>query len=300
MRAPISIGEPGWYREQSSSLWDGLFCCDMQKLILQPGIEDFDELLVLARQEGYGIEITAFAYPHVLDDASLRERLISEYREKLAEFGSPLSMHGPFFDLIPHSPDARVRAVAYERIEDALQIASQLGCGYVVFHTGYNALIKNPGYADRFLDAQSRFWSEMLDRFPDVTVLLENLWEPEPRLFRRLLDMVASPRLKVCLDTGHAHLFSSVPLEVWFEVLGDDLAYVHVNDNRGDYDAELPPGQGDIDWGSVSAAIRRLKLEPFVAFEVNSLTATKVAIDYFKLHGLYPFDEEVRDVQTRR
>jgi len=46
-------------------------------------------------------------------------------------------------------------------------------------------------------------------------------------------DGVNDPRLKVCLDIGHAHANSVMPVEQWIETLGDKIAYYHLHNNNG-------------------------------------------------------------------
>jgi len=262
-----------------------------KRLLIQPGLDDFDRFADLAARQHYGLELTAFADPNVLDDPSLRERIIAHYRRRLADFASPLSLHGPFLDLLPHSRDPRVARVASDRITDALAIASVVGCQYVVFHAGYNPLIKNPGYRAGFVKRQSNFWRLMLGQFPDMNILIENVWEPGPELFLELLAEVESPRLQICLDTGHVNAFSDASLEVWLVELADHLVYVHLNDNRGVADDELPPGAGEIDWRSFFSRLRELNLSPLMTLEVGSLDATEAAIRYLEEHRYYPFSE---------
>lgn len=262
------------------------------RLLVQPGLDDFDRFMDLAAREHYGLELTAFAHPNVLADPSLRDRVIDDYTRKLAGFGSPLSLHGPFLDLLPHSRDPMVARVAADRIGDALEIASVMGCQYAVFHAGYNPLIKNPSYRKGFVKRQSDFWRLMLDRFPRMNVLIENVWEPDPELLLELLVEIESPRLKICLDTGHVNAFSATSLDAWLVGLADHLVYVHLNDNHGVADDELPPGEGEIDWRNFFGRLGESNLSPLVTIEVGGFDATEAAIRYLKAHQYYPFCEE--------
>ena len=97
------------------------------------------------------------------------------------------------------------------------------------------------------------------------------MWEGSPDVFRKLLDEVNSPQLKICFDTGHANIFSKVPVSEWFDVLGKDIPYMHVNDNKGDVDNELVPGEGSINWQEFSGNIKKHEMTPNIVFEVGSL-----------------------------
>jgi sugar phosphate isomerase/epimerase len=70
-----------------------------------------------------------------------------------------------------------------------------------------------------------------------------------------LLGEIKGCDVGTCLDTGHAHLARE--MDVVIQKLSGHLRMVHVNDNRGDRDAHLPPGEGTIDWPRVIGELRR-------------------------------------------
>ena len=73
----------------------------------------FSEALPLATKYQVGLEISEFAYPKNLDQA---EVLAARIKEQIA--GLPLvSMHGPFFELVPASNDPLIRQVTRQRFE---------------------------------------------------------------------------------------------------------------------------------------------------------------------------------------
>ena len=47
------------------------------------------------------------------------------------------------------------------------------------------------------------------------------------------IDSVNDPRLKVCLDIGHAHANSNMSVEEWITTLGDRIGYLHLHNNHG-------------------------------------------------------------------
>ena len=49
----------------------------------------------------------------------------------------------------------------------------------------------------------------------------------------KIIDGVGDDSLKVCLDIGHAHANSIMPVEEWIETLGDRIAYYHLHNNHG-------------------------------------------------------------------
>ena len=67
-------------------------------------------------------------------------------------------------------------------------------------------------------------------------MLLENVLDPRPEYIRDVCDGVDDPRLRICLDVGHANAYSEVPVEDWIAMLGGRIAHVHLKDS--------PPGDG--------------------------------------------------------
>jgi sugar phosphate isomerase/epimerase len=265
----------------------------MSKIFLQPPDNDsFDEFLSYAKEHGCNLEIASFAYSRVLD-ANWQE-ILEDHQQKLRGFAGMISVHGAFMELTVHSRDQKIREVAKNRIFHNLDIAKTLGAKYIVFHGNFNPLIRHEGYRKNWVEQNALFWSEVLEKY-QIIVLLENLWEPHPQTLRKLLDEVDSSRLKICFDTGHTNIFSEATFEEWFAVLGDDIAYVHVNDNKGDVDLELAPGEGNIDWREFSDLIKKYRIAPEIVFEVGTLEKTIQSLEYFQKEEIYPFDPNRKD-----
>jgi len=110
-----------------------------------------------------------------------------------------------------------------------------------------------------------------------------------------VLDGVNSENFKALLDTGHTNIFSKVPIKQWVEALADHLSYIHLNDNNGDFDSNLAPGEGNIKWDRFFDALKSYGLKPRICLEVEAyrnrskLENTKRAIEYLKEMRFYPF-----------
>lgn len=63
----------------------------------------------------------------------------------------------------------------------------------------------------------------------------------------RLLDELGLENVGVVLDTGHAYVVGEEPSQVVRE-LGEALFHVHIDDNHGQRDEHLIPGDGEIDF----------------------------------------------------
>ena len=215
-----------------------------------------------------GIEVDDFAYPRVLD-GDWQQR-VDAYRANRGLVKGGLSLHGPFLDLNPVSPEPRLVQVTQERYAQVLEIAGVLGADYLVLHTQFNPTLRHPSYPQRWVQESARFWTDLLPLIEaaKTSIVLENMWDTCPDYVADLLDAVNNPSLKACLDTGHANMFSRVPLKGWVERLGKHLRYVHLTDNHGGWDEHLAVGDGNIDFEPFFQAILNHDLHPVFVPEV--------------------------------
>jgi sugar phosphate isomerase/epimerase len=259
----------------------------MSKLYVQPLVHEMlSEFVAFAQQNSYNLELATFAYANVYDTDW--DQVLKEHKLQLSQFSGRVSLHGVYRDVIIHSHDSKIAAVSRERIQGSIDVAKALNAQKIVFHGSVNALVLDEWYLKNWLEKNAAFWKEVLAQYTG-TVLIENVWEPNPDILRSLLDAVDSPRLKVCLDVAHAHVYSKVPLDTWLSVLGGDVVYMHFSDNNGQVDQHLEVGEGNIDWQSLTKSMQRLKLCPEVVLEECTLDHTQASIDYLKSHKIYPF-----------
>jgi len=269
----------------------------MNELFVQTTDEVAYDFIKFAKANHYGIEITCFALPWTLDKDW--NTYLHSYKKALKGFGNEVAIHGVFMDMITASKDAKVVSAARGRIMQNIQIAKQLKAKMLVFCSCFNPCIAtgSPGYVDGYKQRQINFWSKILQLTANsnLTLVFENLWEPKPELVKDVLDGVKSKNFKALLDTGHANIFSKVPIKQWVETLADHLSYIHLNDNNGDFDSNLAPGEGNIKWERFFDALKSYRLRPRICLEVEAygnrskLENTKRAIDYLKEMKFYPF-----------
>lgn len=261
----------------------------MSKIYVQPLVhETFSYFVVFAEENMFNLEIATFAYANVYDTDW--HKILSEHERRISTFKGKISFHGVFQDILIHSSDKKIAEASRQRIFENLEVARKLHASQVVFHGNFNPLVKDTYYHKNWVDRNTVFWREVLEKY-DVTILLENTWEPVPNMLKELLDEVNSLRLKVCFDIGHSTVYSKMPFREWADVLGGNISYVHISDNCGEKDQHLEVGQGKIDWQEFTNVIEEYQISPEIVLEQVTLEKTKQSLSYMEKNQIYPFNK---------
>jgi len=173
----------------------------------------------------------------------------TEFKEHLPSYDLKLQAHAPLSDanlgsLVPAFWDLSVRTV-----ERALKGARAIGAERVTIHPGNHTPLSREHYAD--LHAQAKRAVRRLDRTGrdlGLTLCLENMptgWAFETDSVEKLLDLTEGTGFHLCFDLAHAHVAKRLPE---FVKAAKRIANVHVSDNRGDLDAHLTVGDGNLPW----------------------------------------------------
>jgi sugar phosphate isomerase/epimerase len=193
---------------------------------------------------------------------------VEKAARKLEEEDTPVTFHGPFMDLSPGSVDEKIRQVTAFRFNQVMELASPFRPRSIVFHAGYDRW-RYDGDEAPWLENSLLTWRPFVERAEALSVrlALENVYEENPSILRRLLEAIGSPYLGFCLDAGHGYIFSQVPLRQWVEVLGPWLIEVHLHDNHRGADEHLPLGLGEIDFPGIFASLQGKNLQPIYTLE---------------------------------
>jgi len=222
-----------------------------------------EELMELLKKTEAGVEIVDLAAGPMLDDL---EGSIPALQRRLERLGNPpLTMHGPFLDLNPLSWDPRIAEVSRLRYEQAYRAARALGASTLVFHSCFVPFVNfKEGWADRAV----AFYRDFLaGKDGSIAVVMENVFDPSPELFREVAERVDHPAFGICLDIGHAHCHAEAPVEEWLTTLAPWIRHVHVHDNAGDRDAHLALGKGTVHFERLVPLIPR---EATLTIECNT------------------------------
>ncbi len=244
------------------------------------------KVLDYATNENFGLEIQAFVDPNDFSNKKKVLSKIKEYKKMLDQFPNFYSIHGPIFDIKPHTVDNEIMKIVKKRVDGTLSIAERIGCKRVIFHTGVNPLISAKREKEFILSKQAEFWDHYVNKYESITICLENMWDFTPVFLKLLMKKVDHERLKICLDTGHLNVYSKSDIDIWFEELKDYIVHMHLHDNYGESDKHNAIGDGNTEWKKVFSNINRLEINPKLLLEIDSEEKFFATIKYFKKNDL--------------
>lgn len=226
-------------------------------------IEEFSPLEF--KELNIGVEIQDFTEPNLTKDEM--KNLTNEYKKLLEDFPHTKSLHGPFLDLKPASPDKDIRNISYKKYFKTLEIATELDVDYVIFHSQINPWINEPLIKSLNNRQNKEFWNDILEKIKEFKgmVLLENIFEDDPLILKEFIETIDMPNIRVCLDIGHAKLRTSKPLEDWVKELREYIKYIHFHWNNGIYDEHNIPRDEDIKY--IKELLSKYDVSPVVALE---------------------------------
>ena len=139
------------------------------------------------------------------------------------------------------------RETGRKRLEEAFEVCKALGIKSMVVHNGWIPFMY---FKEWQAEKGAKFWTDfMADKPSDFTIHVENVLEDEPYMMSSMMDYIEDPRIKICLDIGHANATTpeDIPVKKWIEVLGKHIGHFHLHNNDGTGDSH-----GDFDTGSMN------------------------------------------------
>lgn len=239
------------------------------------------EVLEAVRDSGFQ-DIEVCSYPHHLDYHQSDE--VQRAGQRLRELElRPYSFHAPFGNHIDiTAEDSVVREASIRELIIACEAAASLGAMHVVLHPGPEKEGRPPEH--EFIQ-RMRHAAGSLNVVANrccglgLQLLLENMLPH--LLFGHTSDMMyllgetRSCIPGACLDTGHAHLSGDLATVV--HKLSGHLRMLHCNDNLGDRDSHLAPGEGAIDWPWLIAELQRSGFNGALILEISSRPGESVS-----------------------
>ena len=194
----------------------------------------------LAADCGFGLEIAEYCTAWNMDGKF--QETDARVRKKIAGIKNRI-LHAPFNELFPCAIDPKARALAAARYRQAITLAKAYGAEKVVIHGGYNPWIYYPVW---YTEQSVLFWKDFLKDDPGVILVLENVLEEQPGMLLDIVKEVNHPKLRLCLDVGHANAYSEVSAMEWVETCYPWISHFHLHNNDGTWDNHCALSQGTI------------------------------------------------------
>jgi len=258
----------------------------MDMLEIIPSWEKMDEYMALAEKYGLAFEYNDFYAPGLLDDnAGIKER-IRNYKS-LGRPGGVDTLHGAFYDVLPFSWDSGIRKHSIYRMQQSVEIAEELGCRGVIFHTNFSPdFLNNKTYRSNWLESMREVVVQLLSG-GSCEIYLENMFDQSPdELAEEAALLQEQSRFGICLDIAHMRLTTDEPRE-WFRVLAPYIRHFHINDTHLKYDEHLALGQGSIDWKEIQTLLEEFGLkDKSMLIEVSGLDKIRESLRYCQMLGI--------------
>lgn len=244
------------------------------------------------RQAGYdGVDFPFSTYSRTKYAPMCNDRWWRSWVDAVSTYAKELGLcvpqaHAPWEQTVAEDLHYVGPSDIYPRVFEA---CSMMDCHKLVFHAvPYPHRIVSTDTLTAIHDYNLRYFRELLplaERF-NVTIELENTFDyyhfrmpGDPELpfltaqqMNALADDLHSPRVKICLDTGHANI-AGQDIPRMIETLGSRLDCLHLNDNLGkqsglNEDLHLFPGDGTIPWKETAAAFKRIGYQGSLNLEI--------------------------------
>jgi sugar phosphate isomerase/epimerase len=123
-----------------------------------------------------------------------------------------------------------------------------------------------------------------------VTLVIENIEDKDPMDRVTLARSFGSDAVKVSVDTGHANYAhgstGAPPPDFFIGAAGGLLDHVHIQDTDGYADRHWVPGEGNIRWPTVFAAIAGTGTRARLMIEIRDKARIREAADFLARAGL--------------
>lgn len=255
-------------------------------------LERYRDWLIEAQRD---LEIQDFFKAELLEGDW--KSVAAEIKTQLQGYRGRLGIHGPFWGFKLDTEDPDVRKVVQKRMMQGLDVCEEIGATQMVVHSPFTTWDHNnfDNRAGSKEDAFGRVHAaldEIVSRAEriGVTLVIENIEDIDPRLRVRLAESFESERVRVSIDTGHAHYAhgstGAPPVDYYVVGAGDMLEHVHLQDADGYADRHWVPGEGTVNWPAVFRALGALTSAPRLIIEIRDHSRILEAAAYLRDAGL--------------
>lgn len=257
----------------------GIRLHDTKKLPFEERIADVHELGFACGHLALSKVIDEFP----TDDGALTPGLAMYIKKVFAQNDVDIAVLGCYLNLANPNPEKLAKIT--KRYLAHLRFASLLGCGVVGTETGapnetYTAVPECHGEEALQTFIQNLRPVVQYAEKTGVILAIEPVWKHivyNPARARRVLEEIASPNLQVILDPVNLLDISNYTqqkeiVEEAIDVLGEDIAMVHIKDFRVENGklVSVGAGLGDMDYTAIMKFVREKK--PFMHVTLENTT----------------------------
>jgi len=231
--------------------------------------------------------------PEIGFDAAALDRFspseIEGVAKRIHKQGLSITLHAPYMDLSPGSPDPAIRTLTRHRFQQVVELIPIFEPRAVVCHTGYDYR-RYWSLKDAWIDYSVELWLWLAEAISKkgAKLMLENVYEQEPHQFLEVYGKLKGKDIGFCLDTGHQAVFSLVELPEWLKTLGEHIDQLHLHDNLGTQDDHLALGKGKVDFKMLFNYLKHIKREPpIITIEPHREEDLWPSLEY--LEGIWPW-----------
>jgi sugar phosphate isomerase/epimerase len=231
---------------------------------------------------------------------------VREIGDALGEYGLELhSLHSPTErDLAPGRESGvaisicdteRIRRLdAVDEIKRALEVAEHVPFKFLVQHMGHGRQMADQRNMDAAFSSLEHL--TVFAKARGVTIALENGVDElgSPSSLQHFITDTHLHDLRLCFDTGHAHLETGV--EAGFDMMRDRVATMHVHDNHGEKDEHLLPFEGTIDWDTTFSAVAAAPQALPIVLELKEQAGGKPGLEQVRA----AFDKIEKSIESKR
>ena len=207
--------------------------------------------------------------------------------ERFLAAGLKMTVHCPFNEIFPGSPDPLIRKASRERLDGVFGILPLFRPRAAVMHLNYEERrfrFVYDAWISHIVPAVKHY-AELCGKIGAV-LSVENVYEEDPRAMADLFGRLKGYPVQHCLDVGHLNAFSETGLEEWLSLMGPFIGHFHLHDNDGTGDHHLPIGAGNVDFSRVSRFIREMDREPLITLEPHREEHLRDTLRGFAAAGL--------------
>ena len=249
---------------------------------------------MLVEEEWLDLYLSQGFNPEIGIDANALDRFSpAEFAEMASCFhdqGRTITLHGPFLDLSPGSPDRLIRETTRRRYEQLLSAVSVFSPKTVVCHAGYDES-RYDFCKEAWLESavETFTWLGGAMQAKNTRLMLENVYEYTPEMLVRLFSHLDAAHTGCCLDPGHLTAFGNGRLDEWLDALGSRIGQFHLHDNSGTYDTHLGMGKGIIDFKRIFAFMGKTPNPLVVTLEPHTRQDFMISLSYLERHQFSSF-----------